>query len=301
MIVYIMAYIPNLLFSQLLFKYPKLWGLNSEWVDWDVAARHLAASLTDKLGYLVTTKDVRCKVKAIKCELRQLDKSKGTARTRLCAFLWYALRLGLRHAADRLTKQLISDGKLKIEIERVSEDFLGFDEKEQIDQRFLPYLQELIDELIDRTTMRLKEEMIDEQIGEIVRETFGGTTEEQTISGIQSPANRIIDNHNIIEDVIDVEHSKFSGDACATETFNYNGIYTLIDEYIANLNSQQLLTIAKEYERAGGLEHIQRYHMPYAAFPYNSLSIKAIGALGRHKYFRVSRIRVFICLFLNLI
>uniref|UniRef100_A0A1A9UDE0 Uncharacterized protein n=1 Tax=Glossina austeni TaxID=7395 RepID=A0A1A9UDE0_GLOAU len=56
-----MAYIPNLLFSKQLFKYPELWGLDSARVNWDVAARQLTSSLTNKLGYLVTTKDVQCK------------------------------------------------------------------------------------------------------------------------------------------------------------------------------------------------------------------------------------------------
>uniref|UniRef100_A0A1A9VPF4 Uncharacterized protein n=1 Tax=Glossina austeni TaxID=7395 RepID=A0A1A9VPF4_GLOAU len=57
-----MSHIPNLLFSKLLFKYPKLWGVNSEWVNWDVDSRQLGATLTDKLGYRVTTNDVRFKI-----------------------------------------------------------------------------------------------------------------------------------------------------------------------------------------------------------------------------------------------
>uniref|UniRef100_A0A1A9UTL9 Uncharacterized protein n=1 Tax=Glossina austeni TaxID=7395 RepID=A0A1A9UTL9_GLOAU len=49
----------------------------------------------------------------------------------MCAYLWYAHELGLNHTANRLTKQLISDGKIKIEIETDTDDFLGFDEEEQ--------------------------------------------------------------------------------------------------------------------------------------------------------------------------
>uniref|UniRef100_A0A1A9V7B0 H15 domain-containing protein n=1 Tax=Glossina austeni TaxID=7395 RepID=A0A1A9V7B0_GLOAU len=165
---------------KLLFKYPKLWGVNSEWVNWEVDCRQLAATLTGKLGYRVTTNDVRFKVKAIKLALRKLDKSKGTARTRLGAFLWYALRLGLRYAADRITQQLISDGQIKINIRRFSEDLIGFEETDTVSDRWVPYLNE----------------MIDERIREIVTATFGGTTgEETTADGIQRPAK--VDNREI--------------------------------------------------------------------------------------------------------
>uniref|UniRef100_A0A1A9V388 Transposable element P transposase-like RNase H domain-containing protein n=1 Tax=Glossina austeni TaxID=7395 RepID=A0A1A9V388_GLOAU len=42
-------------------KYPKLWGVNGHWIDWDLAAKQLAANLTEQLGYSITTKDVRLK------------------------------------------------------------------------------------------------------------------------------------------------------------------------------------------------------------------------------------------------
>uniref|UniRef100_A0A1A9VPQ6 Uncharacterized protein n=1 Tax=Glossina austeni TaxID=7395 RepID=A0A1A9VPQ6_GLOAU len=72
------------------------------------------------------------------------------------------------------------------DVARVSDDFLGFDEEGQVDKRFLPYSQELIDGTIDGTTMRLIEKMIDERIREIVRGNFRGNDGEQTTSGIQN-------------------------------------------------------------------------------------------------------------------
>uniref|UniRef100_A0A1A9Z2K2 Uncharacterized protein n=1 Tax=Glossina pallidipes TaxID=7398 RepID=A0A1A9Z2K2_GLOPL len=191
-----MANIPNEMFSKFLFKYPKLWG--------DVAAKELAAKLTQKLGYRVTMNDVRYKIKLIKSDLRELDKSKETKRNRLDAFLRYALRLGVRNAADRITQQLISDGTMKINVRRSSEDFRGFEETNRENDSRVPNLDKLIGETIDEKTMELIDkyiddyteetvkdhfnEMIDHRIKEIVTATFGGTMREQTTTS-QSPAN----------------------------------------------------------------------------------------------------------------
>uniref|UniRef100_A0A1A9VNM1 Uncharacterized protein n=1 Tax=Glossina austeni TaxID=7395 RepID=A0A1A9VNM1_GLOAU len=214
-----MANIPNEVFRKFFFKYPKLWGVNNEWIVWDVAARELAASLTQKLGYHVTTNDVRYKVKTIRSDLRQLDKSKGTRRTRLGAYLWYALRLGLRHAADRITQQLISDGKMKINLRRFLEDFIGFEETDRENGSRVPNLTELTDEISNGRIMEFADkfiddyieevvrdhfnEMIDNRIKEIVTEIFGGTTGEQTTTS-QSSAN--IDLNRV--DYLDIYDNK---------------------------------------------------------------------------------------------
>uniref|UniRef100_A0A1A9VNW4 Uncharacterized protein n=1 Tax=Glossina austeni TaxID=7395 RepID=A0A1A9VNW4_GLOAU len=140
-----MATMPNRLLAKLLVKYPEFWGVNSEWIDWDLAAKQLANNLKEQLGYPITTKDVRLKVKIVKFGLKKLDnldKPKMTRRTALDAFLWYALRLGLRNAADRMSKQLISDGKNKENRRRYSED----KETDKVSEHWLPYLNEPIDQ-----------------------------------------------------------------------------------------------------------------------------------------------------------
>uniref|UniRef100_A0A1A9VEU5 Uncharacterized protein n=1 Tax=Glossina austeni TaxID=7395 RepID=A0A1A9VEU5_GLOAU len=100
----------------------------------------------------VTTDDVRQKILNIKAGLRELDKKQGTTRTTLCAYLWYAHKLGQSHAADRLTKQLISDEKIKIQMEKETDDLLGFDETEssQIDEH--ECTEELIEGIIEEMT-----------------------------------------------------------------------------------------------------------------------------------------------------
>uniref|UniRef100_A0A1B0C5I8 Mitochondrial inner membrane protease ATP23 n=1 Tax=Glossina palpalis gambiensis TaxID=67801 RepID=A0A1B0C5I8_9MUSC len=155
--IYITAFIPNLTFSKLLFKYANLWGLDKRRIDWDVAARQLAADLTNT---------------------KKLNKTEGTARTGLCAFLWYALKLELRHAEDRLTKQFISDGKINIAIERDSDGFLGFNETQKMDKRFLPYINQVTDQIINGMTMRLIKKLTDELTEEILSETVRETTGE---------------------------------------------------------------------------------------------------------------------------
>ncbi|XP_037892933.1 uncharacterized protein LOC119639560 [Glossina fuscipes] len=104
-------------------------------------------------------------------QLRKLDKSEGTA---------------LQPAAGRLTNQLISDGKIIIAIERDSDVFL-----EKMDTRFLPYLLQMTDEIINGMTMRLIEKLTEELVGEIVRETLEGTSGEHTTIGMQSPENHV--------------------------------------------------------------------------------------------------------------
>uniref|UniRef100_A0A1B0A3W6 Uncharacterized protein n=1 Tax=Glossina pallidipes TaxID=7398 RepID=A0A1B0A3W6_GLOPL len=127
------------------FRYPELWGLNEARINWGVSAWELAASLTNKLGRHITTSDVKEKVSQVKSRLKYLNTSEGPARTTLTAFLWYAIKLDLHHAADRITKQLISDGKIKTFKKKNLDGFLECEEKakENMDERFLPPLIEM--------------------------------------------------------------------------------------------------------------------------------------------------------------
>uniref|UniRef100_A0A1A9UI35 Uncharacterized protein n=1 Tax=Glossina austeni TaxID=7395 RepID=A0A1A9UI35_GLOAU len=114
----IMVCIPNGIFSKLLYRYPDLWALDRRHVCWEIAGREFADRLSNKLNQRVTTDDVKHKLLLIKASLKKLDKKPGTARTTLCAYLWYAHKLGLKRTANRLTKQLISDGEIKIKQKR---------------------------------------------------------------------------------------------------------------------------------------------------------------------------------------
>uniref|UniRef100_A0A1A9ZXN9 MADF domain-containing protein n=1 Tax=Glossina pallidipes TaxID=7398 RepID=A0A1A9ZXN9_GLOPL len=129
-----MVFIANDIFSRLLYRYPDLWALDKRRVCWELVGRELADRLSNKLNQRVTTDDVKHKIKIVKRGLRKLDKKQGTTRTTFCAYLWYAHKLGLKHAASRLTKQLISDGKIKIEketdIANDIDDFVDCDEGE---------------------------------------------------------------------------------------------------------------------------------------------------------------------------
>uniref|UniRef100_A0A1A9V1Q5 Transposable element P transposase-like RNase H domain-containing protein n=1 Tax=Glossina austeni TaxID=7395 RepID=A0A1A9V1Q5_GLOAU len=151
----------------------------------------LAVNLTEQLGYSITTKDVCHKVKTIKYGLINLDKlnnSKVTRRTTLEAFLWYAIKLGLRNAADKISKQLIYDGKMQES--KYSGHLKYFDNTDKVNERCLPPINELIEQtkrIRDIYTREFvtNQEMVDETLEELVM----ATGEPTTSSVIESPAN----------------------------------------------------------------------------------------------------------------
>uniref|UniRef100_A0A1B0BXG1 Uncharacterized protein n=1 Tax=Glossina palpalis gambiensis TaxID=67801 RepID=A0A1B0BXG1_9MUSC len=188
-----MAYIANELISKLLLRYSELWGVDGGPICWEVVGRELADRLTNKTNHLLTVDVVRYTANAIKTALRQLDKSKG--RTTLCARLWYAYKLGLTHAVDRMTKQMIVDRRINIEIDY--NDFLRFDETDVMDKRFLPQLEQMTEELIEEMT----EELLEQMTEELIEQMTGKLTGEQTPISLQSSAcydsyNNIYNSHN---------------------------------------------------------------------------------------------------------
>uniref|UniRef100_A0A1B0AD68 Transposable element P transposase-like RNase H domain-containing protein n=1 Tax=Glossina pallidipes TaxID=7398 RepID=A0A1B0AD68_GLOPL len=172
-------------------KYPKLWGVSSDWVDWDLAAKQLAANLTEQLGCPITTKNVRLKVKTIKYGLKNLDKldnSKVTRQTTLEAFLWYALKLGLRNAAGKISKQLICDGKMQES--KYSGHLKYFDKTDKVNERWLPHINELIEQTKRIRDIYTREFVTDqEMVDETLEELVMAAGEPTTSSAIQSPAN----------------------------------------------------------------------------------------------------------------
>uniref|UniRef100_A0A1A9VU17 Uncharacterized protein n=1 Tax=Glossina austeni TaxID=7395 RepID=A0A1A9VU17_GLOAU len=185
-----MTNIRNGLFSKLLMKYPNLWGVNSEWINWDLAAKQLAADFMEQLGHLITTIDVRNKVKAIKFALKnlnKLDNSKEITTTKLQAYLWYALKLGLRHAADKITKRMIYDGKLKER--KYSGHLQYFDNKDKVDKRWLPHINELTEQNKKIRDLYPKDFVKVEEIVDETEDLVMETGEPATNNIIQSPAN----------------------------------------------------------------------------------------------------------------
>uniref|UniRef100_A0A1A9ZWD4 Uncharacterized protein n=1 Tax=Glossina pallidipes TaxID=7398 RepID=A0A1A9ZWD4_GLOPL len=185
--------VPNGLFSRLLMKYPKLWGINSEWVNWDVDAKQLAATLTEKSGHLITTKDVRNKVRAIKLALNRLNRldQKKTRPLTLQAFLWYAIKLGLRHAADKITKQIIYDEKLLES--KYSGNLQYFDKTDKVDRRWLRHINELTEQTKEIRDRYPKDFATVEEIVDETDELVMATGEPGTNNIIQSPANIDLD------------------------------------------------------------------------------------------------------------
>uniref|UniRef100_A0A1B0BLG9 Uncharacterized protein n=1 Tax=Glossina palpalis gambiensis TaxID=67801 RepID=A0A1B0BLG9_9MUSC len=102
-----------------------------------------------------------------------------------------------------MTKQLLVDGRINIEIDY--NDFLGFDEMDVMDKRFLPQLEQMIEEQIEKMTEELVEQMTEELIEqmteELIEQMTGELTEEQTPISLQNPAsydnyNNIYNSHN---------------------------------------------------------------------------------------------------------
>uniref|UniRef100_A0A1B0BU31 beta-ketoacyl-[acyl-carrier-protein] synthase I n=1 Tax=Glossina palpalis gambiensis TaxID=67801 RepID=A0A1B0BU31_9MUSC len=91
-----------------------------------------------------------------------------------------------------------------------SDDFLGFDNTEKMDQRSLPHLEETIDETIDGMTMKLIAKITDELILEMVWETLMETTGEQTTVGMRSLATLGI------VDMASIDYSSYEGEGPST-------------------------------------------------------------------------------------
>uniref|UniRef100_A0A1B0C2K4 Uncharacterized protein n=1 Tax=Glossina palpalis gambiensis TaxID=67801 RepID=A0A1B0C2K4_9MUSC len=91
--------ISDVLFSQALKKNPQFWGLNNKHVNWQKDGRILADELTVTTNTTITIENE---------SLMRLNKNpKGRRCTRLCAYLWYAIELGLQHAANRISKDIL--------------------------------------------------------------------------------------------------------------------------------------------------------------------------------------------------
>uniref|UniRef100_A0A1A9V5H6 Uncharacterized protein n=1 Tax=Glossina austeni TaxID=7395 RepID=A0A1A9V5H6_GLOAU len=112
-----MVFIPDALFSEQLQSYPELWGLEKGYICWKVLGRKLADVLTKKTGTLITVEDVRIKLKKVKRSLKRLGNSEGTRYTGMCAYVWYAHKLGLTNAVDKMTSQMFAYGELPVEVD----------------------------------------------------------------------------------------------------------------------------------------------------------------------------------------
>uniref|UniRef100_A0A1B0AUN9 Transposable element P transposase-like RNase H domain-containing protein n=1 Tax=Glossina palpalis gambiensis TaxID=67801 RepID=A0A1B0AUN9_9MUSC len=100
--------ISDVLFSQALRKYPQFWGLNNKYVNWQKDGKILADELTVTTNTTITVENVCLKYKRIRESLMRLNKNpKGRRRTRLVAYLWYAIELGLQHAANRISNDIL--------------------------------------------------------------------------------------------------------------------------------------------------------------------------------------------------
>uniref|UniRef100_A0A1A9UER5 MADF domain-containing protein n=1 Tax=Glossina austeni TaxID=7395 RepID=A0A1A9UER5_GLOAU len=191
-------------------RYPDLWALQDRTrVCWEIAGREFADRLSNKLNQRVTTDDVKQKVLLIKASFKKLNKTQGTARTTLCTYLWYAHKLGLKHAANRLTKQLISDGKIKPKIETDTVDFLGFDEGEQeITGEHTPQV-EVMDEITGEQTPQVEvmdgaDRLIEEEMDEIMGEQTPINVQSDSvyssgISSVWSPMSTARTSHKYIQ------------------------------------------------------------------------------------------------------
>uniref|UniRef100_A0A1A9URD1 Uncharacterized protein n=1 Tax=Glossina austeni TaxID=7395 RepID=A0A1A9URD1_GLOAU len=156
----IMVFIPNDIFSKLLYRYPDLWALDRRHVCWEIAGRELADRLSYKLNQRVTTDDVKHKVLLIKASLKKLNKTQRTARTTLCAYHKYAHKLGLKHAANRLIKQLISHGGIKIGREKITPQVEVMDKADRL-------IEEVIDERVQTPQVEVVGECASSQLKDI--------------------------------------------------------------------------------------------------------------------------------------
>ncbi|KAL9915171.1 uncharacterized protein ACN2A1_001920 isoform 1-T2 [Glossina fuscipes fuscipes] len=145
-----MVFISDVIFSELLKKYPGLWGLEEGYICWKVAGRELADILAKKTNTFITIEDVRVKLQTIKRSLKRLDKSEGTGYTGMSPYVWYAHKLGLKHAVDRITTQMLNYGEVPVDAvcgetqtDTNCKDFLKFDGKDVIDNRFFRELKKL--------------------------------------------------------------------------------------------------------------------------------------------------------------
>uniref|UniRef100_A0A1B0AMB6 Uncharacterized protein n=1 Tax=Glossina palpalis gambiensis TaxID=67801 RepID=A0A1B0AMB6_9MUSC len=114
-----MVLISNVLFSEALKKYPESWGLDSNYINWQKCGKELADELTDKTDTTVIVGDVCSKWQTRRRRsLNRLNKNrKGTRCTRLGAYFWYAIKLGLQHAANRISNDILAYGESRVEIE----------------------------------------------------------------------------------------------------------------------------------------------------------------------------------------
>uniref|UniRef100_A0A1A9UPW6 PIH1 domain-containing protein n=1 Tax=Glossina austeni TaxID=7395 RepID=A0A1A9UPW6_GLOAU len=141
-----MVFISDVIFSKHLQRYPELWGLGKGYISWKEHGRKLADEMTKITGTLITAKDLSVKMKGIRQNLKRLNNSEKPGYTGMCAYMWYAKKLGLTNAVDRMTSQMIAYGELPAEVncEEVPVevdcggvqmdvdcvDFLGFDKKQ---------------------------------------------------------------------------------------------------------------------------------------------------------------------------
>ncbi|KAL9895755.1 uncharacterized protein ACN2A1_006398 isoform 1-T3 [Glossina fuscipes fuscipes] len=136
-----MVFIPDALFSEELKSCPELWGLGKGYVSWKNNGSRLANILTKKTGTLITVEDVKRKWKNVRTYLKRLENTEGTRFTGMGAYVWYAHQLGLERTVARITKQILADGEVPVEVgceeikvkEEVQmdtdyEEFLRFDE-----------------------------------------------------------------------------------------------------------------------------------------------------------------------------
>uniref|UniRef100_A0A1B0ABD2 Uncharacterized protein n=1 Tax=Glossina pallidipes TaxID=7398 RepID=A0A1B0ABD2_GLOPL len=141
-----MVFISDVIFSKLLQSYPELWGLGEGYTSWKEHGRKLADEMTKITGTLITAKDLRVKLKGVRQNLKRLDKSERTGYTGMCTYMWYAHKLGLTNAVDRMTSQMLAYGELpaevhcgevpvevdckEVQMDTDCVDFLGFDKKQ---------------------------------------------------------------------------------------------------------------------------------------------------------------------------
>uniref|UniRef100_A0A1B0G101 Uncharacterized protein n=1 Tax=Glossina morsitans morsitans TaxID=37546 RepID=A0A1B0G101_GLOMM len=134
-----MVFIPDEIFSELLQSYPELWSLEQGVgrVNWTVLGRSLADKLSERTGRLITVRDVRTKCINLRKSLRRLDTSPGRAYSNLLPYAWYARKLGLTNAVDRMTAQMLSHGEApvvvdcgEVQMDTDCVDFVGFDKKQ---------------------------------------------------------------------------------------------------------------------------------------------------------------------------
>ncbi|KAL9890097.1 uncharacterized protein ACN427_009184 [Glossina fuscipes fuscipes] len=106
-----MPFISDVLFSEALKKYPQCWGLKNKYVNWQKDGKMLADELRVTTNTTITLENVCLKYNCIRKSLMRLNKNpKGKRCTRLGAYLWYAIELGLQHAANRISNDVLRYG-----------------------------------------------------------------------------------------------------------------------------------------------------------------------------------------------